>query len=515
MFDGNNENGPIRLVALLGAPLLACGVGCFADLSPGHPEVTRTAAVAAWMAIWWMSGAVPLAVTALLPIVLFPTLNIMSAKAVPAYYVNDVIFLFLGGFLVALAMQHWDLHRRIALRLLLFFGGKPSRVLLGFMTPTFFLSMWISNTATTMMMVPIALSVVLRLEESGDNPAVRRFSLGLLLAIAYSASIGGTATLIGTPPNASFVAIMENTFPKAPPISFASWFVFGFPMALVLLLILWAMIRWRFLRGGEDVDVDIAAIRAQYDSMGRMSFEQRVVFVVFVSMALLWLTRSGIRVDALHIPGWSALFPNPGYLRDGTVAIAMALILFAIPSRSRPETRVLNWEIARGVPWDIILLFGGGFALAGGFSQSGLAAWVGGELAGLSAYSPVVLILGLCLSVSFLTELTSNAATTEMLLPIVAALGVSINVNPLFLMIPVTLSCSFAFMLPVATPPNALIFGTNRIRVMDMVKTGFIFNILGVLLVTFFMFTLGQFIFDIDLNAMPDWAELAVPAAKE
>ena len=511
----NNENGPFRLVALLGAPLLALALGLCGDLSPGHPEVTRTAAVALWMALWWMTGAVPLAVTALLPIVLFPTLGIMSAKDVPGYYINDIIFLFLGGFLVALAMQHWDLHRRIALRILLFFGGKPSRVLLGFMTPTFLLSMWISNTATTMMMVPIALSVILRLEENGDTVATRRFSLGLLLAIAYSASIGGTATLIGTPPNASLIAILENTFPDAPPISFAGWFAFGFPLATILFVSLWAFIRWQFISGEAGVNIDLTMIRNQYKGMGKTSFEQAVVFVVFVSMALLWLTRSGIAIDEFHIPGWSALFPFPAYLRDGTVAITMALLLFVTPSKSRPETRILNWEIARGVPWDIILLFGGGFALAGGFAQSGLAVWAGEQLAGLSGATPVVIVLGLTLFVSFLTELTSNAATTEMLLPIVAALAVAIDVNPLFLMIPVTLSCSFAFMLPVATPPNALIFGTNRVRVMDMVRTGFFFNIIGVLLVTIFMMMWGQTVFDINLNDMPAWAHLPVPVVTE
>ncbi|MCF6285855.1 MAG: anion permease, partial [Candidatus Hydrogenedentes bacterium] len=354
MTNGNNENGRFRLLALIGAPVFALVVCLFADLSPGHPEVTRCAAVALWMALWWTSSAVPLAVTALLPIVLFPVLGIMSAKAVPGYYMNDIIFLFLGGFLVALAMEHWDLHRRIALRLLLFFGGKPSRVLLGFMVPTFFLSMWISNTATTMMMLPIALSVVLRLEESSQGMAPKRFSLGLLLAIAYSASIGGTATLIGTPPNASMIAIVESTFPEAPTISFATWFLFAFPLALVLFVCLWGYIRWRFLSDQDALVLDMGGIRKQYQALGRISFEQAIIFGVFVGMALLWLTRKGIQIDTLSLPGWASLFPNPGFMRDGTVAIAMALILFLIPSQTRPETRVLNWEIARGVPWDII-----------------------------------------------------------------------------------------------------------------------------------------------------------------
>ncbi|MBX3179649.1 MAG: SLC13/DASS family transporter [Candidatus Hydrogenedentes bacterium] len=513
MRDQEEANGPFRVFMLIAAPAAAAALVAFGDLSPGHPEVTRTAAVALWMALWWLSTAVPLAATAMLPVVLFPALGVMSGKDVPGYYFNDIIFLFLGGFLVALAMQRWDLHRRIALRILLFFGGRPSRVLLGFMAPTFFLSMWISNTATTMMMAPIAISLIVRLEESGPERAVRRFSTALLLGIAYSASVGGTATLIGTPPNLSMVVITERIFPGAPPMAFAPWFAFALPGALLMLAALWAVLRSMYLRDSASLRVDMAVIREQYRALGPVTFEQRAVFAVFAAMALLWLTREGIQTESLAIPGWSALFPEPSYLRDGTVATALALILFVLPAPSRPGARIMDWQTARALPWDIVLLFGGGFALAAGFSTSGLAAWAGEQMTGLAGFPPVALVFFLCLAVSFLTELTSNAATTEMLLPVIAALAVAIQVHPFLLIIPVTLACSFAFMLPVATPPNALIFGTNRVKMLDMARTGFVFNLLAVALVTIGIFTLGSTIFAIDLDAMPAWATLS-PAAE-
>lgn len=508
MMEQGDGSGRFRLVMLAGTPAIALSLALFGDLSPGHPEVTRTAAVALWMALWWLSTAVPLAVTAMLPVILFPAMGIMPGKEVPGYYFNDIIFLFLGGFMVALAMQRWNLHRRIALRLLLLFGGRPSRVLLGFMAPTFFLSMWISNTATTMMMVPIALSLILRMEEKGPSEAMKRFSTGLLLGIAYSASIGGTATLIGTPPNLSMTVITERMFPDAPPINFAPWFVFALPGALVMGVVLWGVLRWMYLRNSDDLRIDTDVIRSQYDSMGAVTFEQRAVFLVFAAMAMLWLTRSGLQAGSLNIPGWAALFPEPGYVRDGTVATAMALVLFVIPSRTEPGSRIMDWPAARALPWDIVLLFGGGFALAAGFAKSGLALWAGEQMAGLSAFSPIVLVFLLCLAVSFLTELTSNAATAEMLLPIVSSLAVAIRVHPFLLIIPITLSCSCAFMFPVATPPNALIFGTNRIKMLDMARTGLIFNLFAVALITLGMFTLGKLVFGIEGSELPPWAHL-------
>jgi sodium-dependent dicarboxylate transporter 2/3/5 len=503
--NNRNRSGIIHYGALFGGPLAAILLVLFVDLDPAHPEVTRTAAVALLMAVWWISEVIPLAVTSLLPFVLFPALGVMNGKAVAPIYFNHVIFLFMGGFLVALAMQRWNLHRRIALRTLLIFGAKPKSILLGFMVATAFLSMWISNTATTMMMVPIVLAVILRLEESAGAKVIRRYSIGLFLGVAYSASAGGIATLIGTPPNLSFVRIIAITFPDAPEISFASWLLFALPISLALLLVIWLLLTFLFcprdLKG-----IDRGVFIEQHRALGPMGYEEKVVLVDFVLLAALWMFRADISIGGVVIPGWSNLFALPAYLNDGTVAIAMSVLLFLIPARSEPGRQVMDWETASKLPWHIILLFGGGFALASGFKESGLAAWMGGRLEGLSSLHPLLLVAAVCLLITFLTELTSNTATAEILLPILAALAVALQLNPLLLMIPGTISCSLAFMLPVATPPNAIVFGTDRLQVSDMARTGLVLNLVGTLTVVLGIWFLGRVVLGIDLADMPVWA---------
>lgn len=486
---------PKRWPLLLG-PMGAVVIGVL-TLEPAQPEVARMAAVAFLMAFWWISGAIPLAATALLPVVLFPALGIMGANEVSALYINDVIFLFVGGFLVALAMERWQLHRRIALGLLLVFGQRPAGMLFGFMAPTFFLSMWISNTATTMMMVPIALSVIQQLESKDGEAAVRPYAIGLLLGVAYSASIGGTATLVGTPPNMALVRQYTLSFPDAPTITFAQWFVFGLPVAVVLLALLWCWLAFTSRARAMGDVVDLGLIRTEYRGLGRRSYEENVVGIAFVTLAVLWLTRNGLNAGHLSIPGWSALFPHPEFLKDGTIAIAVALFLFVVPSRSQPGDRVLAWKTARELPWDIVLLFGGGFALAGGFMSSGLSEWVGDHLAFFGSLPTPLLVVTITLTMSLLTEVTSNTATTQVMLPLLAALAVSLNVPPLLLMVPATLACSYAFMLPVATPPNAIVFASDRLFVRDMVLRGIPINLVAVVVVTIAVYVLGWGVFDI------------------
>jgi len=488
-------------------PLLAFLMIAFTDLKPGNPAVTRTAAIAIWMAIWWITEAVPLAATALLPVALFPLLGVMDGKSVAPLYFNHIIFLFIGGFLVALAMQHWQLHKRIALRLLLLFGGCPRCTLTGFMLVTAFLSMWISNTATTMMMVPIALAIVLKVEEQSDQQDTQ-FGTGIFLGVAYAASIGGLATLVGTPPNLSFARILTIHFPNAPDISFATWFAFAFPLSVLLLICAGITICWLYNIKGRGENLDTQMVHTQYAQLGPMSFAEKIVLIDFVLLALLWLTRQSITIGNHTLPGWSQLFEKGAWLNDGTVAIFMALLLFIIPAKNKNKNRVLDWKIASSLPWHIILLFGGGFALASGFKESGLSLWCAQQLQGLGAIHPLILIVALCLLMTFLTELTSNTATAEMFLPILAALSVAVDVNPLLLMVPATLSCSCAFMLPVATPPNAIVFGTDRIKMRDMARTGIILNLVGVVLVTATTWILGRIVLGIDLATMPDWAVL-------
>jgi len=494
------------LAPLVAGPLLATALLFAADLDPGHPEVTRTAAVAVLMAVWWVTEAVPLAVTALLPMVLFPVLGIMDGRDVAPIYFNHVIFLFIGGFMVALAMQRWGLHLRIALRILLIFGSDPRGILLGFMVATAFLSMWISNTATVMMMVSIAMAVLLELEATAGEARVDRYGTALLLAVAYSASLGGIATLVGTPPNLFFVQLFGELFPAAPEISFVRWLLFGFPISLVLLVVVWLLLILLFTRKGVAPTVDRATFRSRYEALGPIGFEERLVLIDFCALALLWVSRADLRLGGVTIPGWSRLFAHPGYLNDGVVAVAMAIALFLIPSRREEGGRILDWATAVRLPWSIVLLFGGGFALGRGVDVSGLSSWIGHQLRLVESFHPIAVIAALCLLITFLTELTSNTATAEILLPILAALSLSIGVNPLLLMIPGTLSCSLAFMLPVATPPNAIVFGTGRLRIADMARTGFLLNLAGVLIVTIATWLLVRQVLGIDLAVMPAWA---------
>jgi len=502
----SSKSSKVQQWALIIAPLVSLAIILFADLDPENQKVTYTLAIALLMAIWWITEAIPLAATALIPVALFPLFGVVDGKTISAMYFNHLIFLFIGGFLMAFAMERWNLHRRIALRILLLVGVSPGRILLGFMLATSFLSMWMSNTATAMMMVPIALSIILKLEESLGEVKMEEYSIGLLLGIAYSASIGGIATLVGTPPNLSFARIISIVFPEMPDISFADWFIFALPATILLFIAAWLLLHFMYKPKSSWENIQLDDFRKEYYTLGKAKIEEKIVLVLFITLAFLWIFRSGFSVGSFVIPGWSQLFNAPTYLNDGTVAIFMALLLFIIPSKSKKGERIMNWETANKIPWNIVLLFGGGFALAKGFVDSGLSVWFGEQLAGLVRVKPIILTLANVSMMSILTELTSNTATTEMILPILAGLASAIKINPLLLMIPATLAASLAFMLPVATPPNAIIFGTNRIKIKDMVKTGILLNIIGIIIATLVMYFWGTVVFDIDVSIFPEWA---------
>ena len=503
-----NRSSWIQRTSLFLGPLAAIGILKFVDLAPENPNVTKTAAIAVWMAIWWIGEAIPLAATALLPLVLFPLLGVLPGKQIAGQYINSTIFLFLGGFLVALAMQRWDLHKRLALWILLRSGVHPWRLLLGFMGATWFLSMWISNTATTMMMVPIGLAIVLELEETISSKQAKSLGIGIFLGIAYGASIGGLATLVGTPPNLSFSRIFANLFPAAPEITFAQWFIFAFPLSVVFFFITWFYLACRFCRSSDEELIDEGIFRRQYDELGPISFAECAVLVHFVLMILLWLFRGDLVLGSWVVPGWSRLFPDPKAIDDGTVAITVSLLLFVIPSfagKTGPS-RILDWDTAVKVPWGLVLLFGGGFALAFGFAESGLSLWLGGQLEGLRGMPILVVIGAVCLLLTFLTELTSNTATAEMLLPVLAALAIALEVNPLLLMVPGTLACSCAFMLPVATPPNAIVFATEQLSIGTMARTGFVINLIGAVLITIWLY-FASGLLGIEFEVFPEWAK--------
>ena len=493
-----------QIISLLIVPLIIIGILLFADFVPGNPKVTYTFCVALLMATWWITEIVPLAVTSLLPAALFPLFGIMDGKDVSSTYFNDVIFLFMGGFLVALAMERWNLHKRIALKILCVTGVSPARILLGFMISSFFLSMWISNTATAMMMLPIAMSLVTQLDDLMKNKSATNFSIGLLLSIAYGASIGGVATLVGTPPNLSFSRIFSINFPEAPEISFSMWLLFALPLALIIAAFTWAYLYYRFKpKNGEWTEIDKNTFHLQLKNMGAISFEEKTVLTVFILLALLWLFRVDLNFGIIKIPGWAGIFPQSTLINDGTVAIFMAIILFLLPSKNEKGKKILDWKTATKLPWNILLLFGGGFALATGFKVSGLSLWFGEQLAGIASFHPILIIMSISLVITFLTELTSNTATTEMVLPILAGMAITTGINPLLLMIPATISASMAFMLPVATPPNAIVFGANRITVGQMARTGLVLNLVCAVITTLMMYFWGDVIFDV--TSVPEW----------
>ncbi|MCF6222539.1 MAG: SLC13 family permease [Flavobacteriaceae bacterium] len=498
----------IKFGVFLLAPVIFSYLVFFVKLDIDNPQITYTLAVAILMALWWVTEIVPLAITSLLPVILFPILGIMNGKDVSSTYFNHVILLFLGGFLVALAMQKWNLHKRIALKILLLVGTGPAKILLGFMLATAFLSMWISNTATTMLMIPILISIINQLEKINSKEAVKHFSIGLLLSIAYSASIGGIATLVGTPPNLSFARIFSIYFPNAPEISFATWFFYAFPIVVVMFAIAWFYLYLVFVkRKNKWKSFSKENLLNIYKELGKWSQEEKIMLIVFVSMALLWFFRADITIGSTTLYGWQNLFKNPNYFNDGTVAIFIATILFVIPSKQQKGKFLMDWKTAEGIPWEIILLFGGGFALATGFKESGLSHWFGEQLIWLKDVHPFLIVLAITIIITFLTEITSNTATIETFLPVLAGLAMSIEMNPLLFMLPATIASSLAFMLPVATPPNAIVFGTNRLQIIDMTKTGFFLNIAGIIIVTLATYYLGTFIFNIQLDAFPLWAK--------
>ena len=463
--------------------------------------------------IWWVTDAIPLFATALIPLVLYPLLGIMSGGDAAPIYFNSTIVLFLGGFMIALTMEKWNLHRRIALNIIHAVGGGPARIVLGFMVAAAFLSMWISNTATAVMMVPIGLAICLQIEsETRSDPAgVRRLSVGLMLGIAYGCTVGGLTTLVGTPPNLSFVRIFEILFPEAPSIAFGQWLMMALPVGLILLVVAWFVITRVFYRVPEGVTIDRRVVESERATLGPVSFEERTVLGVFVVTALLWVFRVDLQLGLLTVPGWSRLLPDPSLVDDGTVAITLASVLFLIPARNptpdgRRARRVMGPDVIPRLPWNIVLLFGGGFALAAGFQETGLAQLIGAQFESLAALPVFVMILLVCTALTFLTEFTSNTATTEMVLPILASVAVVTGTHPLVLMIPATLSASCAFMMPVATPPNAIVFGSDRITVGEMARAGIVLNLVGVVVIATVVYTMGLAVFDVDPSVVPEWA---------
>lgn len=478
------------------------------------PAAQKTAAVAALMICWWISEAVHIGVTALLPLALFPLLGVESSKVVSAHYANHLIFLFIGGFIIAHAMEAWNLHRRIALTVIARFGSRPQLLVLGFMITTAVLSMWISNTATTMMLLPMAMAVVKQLADGAEirnarpgaeTPGLARETFGcvLLLGIAYSASIGGIGTIVGSPTTVAFLGFAAEVYPDLPSISFTHWSMVCLPIVAVFLPLTWVYL----CRFGTAVPLSAirfassqSVIRDELAALGPMSPPEKRVLAVAASTGLLWILRAPLEVGGFVLPGWSQGFPEPAMIHDSTVAMVMALLLFLLPSGcangAGARSRLVQWQgAARGIPWGIVFLLGGGFALAAGISESGLAAWVGSALGALQGLPGWALVLAICVLTTVMTETTSNVATVLMLSPIIAAMATEIGVHPYLLLIPMAVTSSFAFTMPVATPPNAIIFSSGWIGIPQMFRAGVVLDAIGVLIVPAAAYLLGAGLF--------------------
>lgn len=496
--------GPAAAITLM---LLPAPTG----LSSAGQAVLATALV---MATWWITEALPIPVTSLLPLVLFPLLGVLPMAEASAPYAHPLVFLFLGGFIIALAVERSGLHRRIALRAILIVGQGPSHLVLGFMLATAGISMWVSNTATVLLMLPIAFAVIERVREQDASDNTRRFAVAMMLGLAYAASIGGTVTLIGTPPNIMLAGMFSKLYPAAASIAFLQWMLFALPVAALMLPLAWLLLvrvlpfsrldrSHRPAAARAAGEGSRAAVREALVALGPMARGETIVLLIFLCTAAAWIFRVPLDLGGFRIPGLTSLLPA---LDDGMIAMIAAVLLFVIPGDT--GKKLLEWEgIERRIPWGVLLLFGGGFALAEGMRQSGVTLYLGGWLGGLEGLPLWVTMLLVCTLLTFLTEVTSNTATASILLPVLASAAVSLGYHPLLFMVPAALNTSFAFMLPVATPPNAIVFSTGHVGIRQMALSGLALNVLGIAIVTGLMYLVGMQVFGIDPMVLPSWAE--------
>ncbi|TWK75309.1 Sodium-dependent dicarboxylate transporter SdcS [Bacillus paralicheniformis] len=486
---------PQKIGLLLGPALFFAVILFFFPEGLSH-EGRMVLATTLWVAAWWITEAVPIPAASLLPIVLLPLTGALEGSVVTASYGDPIVFLFLGGFLIALAMERWNLHKRIALHIISVVGTSTSRIVLGFMAATGFLSMWVSNTAAVMMMLPIGTAIIYQVSdvmkaERKDLAAEKeKFSKALIFGIGYAGTIGGLGTLIGTPPNLILAASFKTLYGVE--ISFGGWMAFAVPVVVILLLAVWLYltkvahpIQMKQLPGGKEL------IQAEKRKLGKISFEESMVLLIFSFAAFMWVTRTFL---------WDGKIPG---IDDTMIAIFAASLLFLIPSLNKGG-RILDWNVSKDLPWGILLLFGGGLALAAGFKETGLAEWIGGRLTVLDGFHFVVIVIVSTALVLFLTEITSNTATATMILPVLASLALALNVHPFALMVPAAMAANCAFMLPVGTPPNAIIFASGKLKISEMVKTGFVINIFTLILIIGAVFYILPHLWGVDLTVFPD-----------
>ena len=481
--------GPVLFVVLASVPV-----------PEGYTrEAMFVAAVTVLMATWWITEAIPIPATSLLPIVFYPLLGVMDTAHVTLAYGNHLVYLFMGGFFIAMSVEKWNLHKRLALNTIRIVGVSPDRIILGMMLATAFLSMWISNLASTMMMVTIGMAVLHQcreqLQSSGSSLDTRQghfnFGICMMLAIAYAASIGGISTLVGTAPNALFAGIIEQTYDYE--ISMLDWVLFAFPLALIMLFMTWVFLtRYAYPSGIKTIPGGQDMIHEELLSLGRISRQEIRISCVLVLVAGLWVVNGLFDIPLLE------------GVSDSGIAVFGALLLFVIPADFEKREFLLDWETAVKIPWDILILFGGGFAIALGFSESGLTEMIATRLSALKGSHLLIIIVSVTTLVIFLTEVTSNTATSSIMLPIMLVLAEAMQVHPFGLMMAAVIAASFAFMLPVATPPNAIVFGSHYVTIPQMVRAGFILNLAGIILITVFVYFVLPVVWDISLLPFPD-----------
>ncbi len=483
-----------KIFLLLGPALFF--IGLFIGSPAGIPEPAYLVLISTvWIALWWVTEAVPIPVASLLPMILYPLMGIMSMNEVVAPFAKPIIYLFIGGFILALAMEKWNLHKRIALTIISKVGTNLEQILGGFIIATGFLSMWISNTATTMMMIPIAFSVIQQFDdlERAHQDKIKGFGKALMMAIAFSASIGGMATLVGTPTNLIFAEAVRELYGVEVP--FDQWLLFGMPISLILLVVCWWHIaRNKFRLHQIKITGNESIIKEQLTNLGRMSSEEKWILAIFSTVAFAWISRRYL------------INPFLPALNDTHIALIGALVLFMIPAPNHKDQQLMDWDTALKLPWGILLLFGGAFAVAAGFEKSGLTTWIGEQLSLLNFVPYWIILLVIVAGVNFLTEITQNMATCTLMMPVLAGLAVALNVHPYGLMVATCIAASCAFMLPFATAPNAIVFGSGILEIRDMIKVGFLLNIFSIIVITFLTYFLMPIVWEIDLTVFPEWA---------
>ncbi|KKB35382.1 putative sodium-dependent transporter (huNaDC-1) [Bacillus thermotolerans] len=492
------ENKPAyqrsQFIGLVLGPLLFVLIQMFFSPEGLEKSAVSVLATTAWVAVWWITEAIPIPVTSLLPLLLLPVTQAVDGADVASAYGDPIIFLFLGGFMIALAMEKWNLHKRIAIIIVSKVGANPKRIVLGFMLATGFLSMWVSNTAAVMMMLPIGTAITFQAlanirKGQDDTNLVKTFEKALIFGIGFAGTIGGFGTLIGTPPNIILAATIQKLYNVE--ITFATWLFFAAPIALVLISFTWFyLVNVAFRVKLQEIPGGKKLIEEERKKLGKMSFEEKSVFSLFLFAAFMWISRTYL---------WTDLIPG---ISDTMIALFVGILLFLIPSKTKGG-KLLDWDVSRELPWGVLLLFGGGLAIAGGFAETGLADWIGQQLTVLEGMNLILTILLTTALILFLTEITSNMATATMILPILASLALAINVHPFALMVPAAMASNCAFMLPVGTPPNAIIYATEKITISEMVRSGFWVNILAVILIVSAVYLILPVIMNIDLTVFP------------